>query len=434
MDVRCERCQSEYEGEDAHVSDLGTEVQCSDCGHLFVVKRPGSAAKPVKASPSPDGEEAGTWVIETAAGRSLRLRDLTTLHKWIIERRVGRQDRLSRSGAPWQRLGEMADLVAFFDIVDSAERARVDPPAPVALSAPVARHAPVALPAPLAVPTLEPPLPPPPPARSSVGPTRGRPSSVVTSSAKERIAAALRSPSLYAGDADATVIVRTDAPKRRGILKFIVAMLVAAVVAYAGILWLHHRRYSAMISSSGTAESPAPPKVAEALPPTPSVPAEAENSAVAEDSAEGSGSPARGPQVERIADDGIREKVPLLGSKRAVQAKPLAGRKAKGQAAAHAQGSQVSAAKGNAPPALAAQGYVALNHRQPSRAIALFKRALASSPNNGTALFGLAEAYRTANQHPAALQAYRRYVELLPSGPDAGSARFQIRTLENKKR
>jgi predicted Zn finger-like uncharacterized protein len=422
MDVRCERCQSEYEVEDAHVSDLGTEVQCSDCGHLFVVKRPGSAAKPVKASPSPDGEEAGTWVIETAAGRSLRLRDLTTLHKWIIERRVGRQDRLSRSGAPWQRLGEMADLAPFFDIVDSAERARVDPPAPVAL------------PAPLAVPTLEPPPRPPAPARSSVGRTRGRPSSVFTSSAKERIAAALRSPSLYDGDADETVIVRTDAPKRRGILKFVVAMLVAAVVAYAGILWQHHGLHSAMISSSGTAESPAPPKVAEAPSPTPSAPAAAENSAVAEDSAEGSGSPARGPRVERIADDGIREKVPLLGSKRAVQAKPVAGRKAKGQATAHAQGSQVSAGKGNAPPALAAQGYVALNHRQPSKAIALFKRALASSPNNGTALFGLAEAYRTANQYPAALQAYRRYIELLPSGPDAGSARFQIRTLENKKR
>jgi predicted Zn finger-like uncharacterized protein len=46
MDVRCERCQSEYEVEDANVSDLGTEVQCSDCGHLFVVKRPASPGNP----------------------------------------------------------------------------------------------------------------------------------------------------------------------------------------------------------------------------------------------------------------------------------------------------------------------------------------------------------------------------------------------------
>ena len=77
---------------------------------------------------------------------------------------------------------------------------------------------------------------------------------------------------------------------------------------------------------------------------------------------------------------------------------------------------------------------MALNHRQPARAVALFKRALASNPNNGTALFGLAEAYRIGNQIPAALLAYRRYVELLPSGPDAGSARHQIRILEGKKR
>jgi len=162
----------------------------------------------------------------------------------------------------------------------------------------------------------------------------------------------------------------------------------------------------------------------------------AENAEVAEDSSEGGGSPAHGPLVEPIADSGPAEKVPLLGgaSKRVAQGKPVAGRKGKSPAAAHAQGSQASLAKPNAPPALAAQGYVALNHRQPAKAIGLFKRALASNPNNGTALFGLAEAYRTANQHPAALQAYRRYVELLPSGPDAGSARFQIRTLESKKR
>ena len=429
MDIRCERCQSEYEVEDAHVSDLGTEVQCSDCGHLFVVKRPASTAKPVKASPSPDGEAAGTWVIETAAGRSLRLRDLTTLHKWIIERRVGRGDRLSRGGDPWRSLGEMAELAPFFDIVDSAERARVAPPAPVAPSAPVA------LPAPLAVPVLEPPTAvPPSPERTSFEP-------YVDMRPGHRVIVPLAAPvrasphaSLYDDGADETVIVRTEAPRSRSVAKLLITVLVAAVVAYAGILWQHHRLRSAMISSSGTAESPAPAKVAEDVPPTPSAPAAVENAEAAEDSPEGSGSPARGPRVERIADDGIREKVPLLGGKRVVQGKPVAGRKAKGQVAARAQGNPVGAAKGNAPPALAAQGYVALNHHQPTKAIALFKRALASSPNNGTALFGLAEAYRTGNQHPAALQAYRRYIELLPSGPAAGSARFQIRTLESKKR
>jgi cytochrome c-type biogenesis protein CcmH/NrfG len=92
-----------------------------------------------------------------------------------------------------------------------------------------------------------------------------------------------------------------------------------------------------------------------------------------------------------------------------------------------------STAKPNAPQALAAQGYLALNHHQPSRAIALFKRALASNPTNGTALFGLAEAYRTSQLIALALQTYHRYVEILPSGPDAASARTHIRSLESKK-
>jgi cytochrome c-type biogenesis protein CcmH/NrfG len=45
----------------------------------------------------------------------------------------------------------------------------------------------------------------------------------------------------------------------------------------------------------------------------------------------------------------------------------------------------------------------------------------------------LAEAYRGSGQASQALQSYRRYIQILPLGPDAGSARFQIRTLESKK-
>ena len=431
MDVRCERCQSEYEVEDANVSDLGTEVQCSDCGHMFVVKRPASQRKPNKASPSPDGEDAGTWVIETGAGHSLRLRGLTTLHKWIIERRVGREDRLSREGDAWQRLGDMPELLPFFDIVDSAERARTaDTPMPAPL------------PAPLAVPALEPPalLPQPPspepsafePANALAAPARP----VVPAKAKARPATAALPRALYDTGADETVIVRQAPVKSRGFLKLGITVLVAAVVAYAGILWQHHRLRSAMISSSGTSESSSPPSAPVVVLPTPT-PTAAQNAEAAEESAESGGANARGPVVEPIADEGPSGKIPLLGKgmKRAAPIRPAAARKAKTPPAMErAQGSQASAAKPGAPQTLAAQGYVALNHRQPARAIVLFKRALASNPNNGTALFGLAEAYRTANQTAPALQAYRRYIELLPSGPDAGSARHSIRVLESKKR
>jgi hypothetical protein len=204
-------------------------------------------------------------------------------------------------------------------------------------------------------------------------------------------------------------------------------MLVAAIVAYAGILWQHHRMPSAMISSSGNAEAtPVTPPVV----PPPTTPGNAE---AAEEPAEGGGAPAHGPVVEPIANDGSGEKVHLLGraTKHAAASKPIAAHKAKAPAKAAAQ---ASAASPNASQSPAAQGYVALNHRQPTRAIVLFKRALASNPTNGTALFGLAEAYRSAGQAAPALQSYRKYVELLPSGPDAGRALHQIRLLESKKR
>lgn len=433
MDVRCGRCQSEYQVEDANVSDLGTEVQCSDCGHMFVVKRPGSAARPANTSREP---EAGTWVIETGAGRPLRLRDLTTLHKWIIERRVGRESRLSRDGDPWQRLGDMAELVPFFDIVDSAEQARTaDKPMPAPL--------PALLPAPLAVPVLEPPAPLPQPhapepstfETASALAAPGRP--LAPTKVQTRTTTAAPHSPLYDAGADKTVIIRQAPAKRLGFLKLGITVLVAAVVAYLGILWQHHRLISAMISSSGTSESSAPPTASVVALPTPT-PRAAQNAEAAEESAESGDANARSPVVEPIADSGPDEKVPLLGKgmKRAAPVRLAVARKTKTPTPVmeRLRGSQASPAKSSAPQALAAQGYVALNHRQPSKAISLFKQALAGNPTNGTALFGLAEAYRSAGRIALALRAYRRYVELLPSGPDAGSALHSIRVLESKKR
>jgi len=421
MDVRCERCKSQYEVEDANVSDLGTEVQCSDCGHQFMVKRPATpvtGAKPAEASRESDGEEVGDWVIETDSGRVLHLRDLTTLHKWIIERRVGRGDRLSRGGAPWERLGDMTDLAPFFEIVDSAERARGADTHP--LGAPFA---------PLGLPALGPPASQPSPASLPSPPQSSPLESTRRSIAVVPARAATGSlpSSLYDSGAEKTVIVRVEPAKSRVFLKLLVTMLVAAIVAYAGILWQHHRMPSAMISSSGNAEAtPVTPPVV----PPPTTPGNAE---AAEEPAEGGGAPAHGPVVEPIANDGSGEKVHLLGraTKHAAASKPIAAHKAKAPAKAAAQ---ASAASPNASQSPAAQGYVALNHRQPTRAIVLFKRALASNPTNGTALFGLAEAYRSAGQAAPALQSYRKYVELLPSGPDAGRALHQIRLLESKKR
>src|SRR5689334_2018830 len=106
MDVRCERCGTEYELDEASVPDAGTQVQCSECGHTFMALRPGTTAPPPRATSSTPsagagidgGPPAADWLLQTSDGQTHRFRDLTVLQKWIIERKVTRNDRVSRTG------------------------------------------------------------------------------------------------------------------------------------------------------------------------------------------------------------------------------------------------------------------------------------------------------------------------------------------------
>src|SRR3954467_12480348 len=120
MDVRCERCRTEYELEDSSVTEDGVQVQCMACGHLFQVQKPSRVATVA----SVDSPQPAEWLLETADGSAHRFRNLTSLQKWIIERKVTREDRISRTGHAWKRLGEIVELAPFFDVVDEADQAR----------------------------------------------------------------------------------------------------------------------------------------------------------------------------------------------------------------------------------------------------------------------------------------------------------------------
>ncbi|MGZ3405590.1 MAG: tetratricopeptide repeat protein [Polyangia bacterium] len=172
MDVRCEKCMTVYEFDDSKVGEQGVTVKCTQCGNLFKVKRrertqetPMGAAsarsaayvQPAQSVPStqrstvpgipiinrqaPAGradkppataahEEAGGWMIRlVGSGEVFRFRELTTLQQWIVERKVTREDEISRSGDQWKRLGGIAELASFFHIVEQAEAvARADGP------------------------------------------------------------------------------------------------------------------------------------------------------------------------------------------------------------------------------------------------------------------------------------------------------------------
>lgn len=89
MDVTCERCGTEYEFDETLVSDRGTTVKCTNCGHLFKVFR-GSSAGAVAAESAADARKA--WTLRTEAGASRPIQSLKELQRLIAEGAVGEDD------------------------------------------------------------------------------------------------------------------------------------------------------------------------------------------------------------------------------------------------------------------------------------------------------------------------------------------------------
>ncbi|MFK7991335.1 MAG: tetratricopeptide repeat protein [Sandaracinaceae bacterium] len=112
MDVTCERCGTEYEFDETLVSDRGTTVKCTNCGHLFKVFRPDAA-----------GSQPKTWTVRTSAGRTLTLGSLKELQRLITDGQLSPQDRISRGDEPPKHLGDIAELSTFFAAAASTAEA-----------------------------------------------------------------------------------------------------------------------------------------------------------------------------------------------------------------------------------------------------------------------------------------------------------------------
>src|SRR5438132_8426715 len=111
MDVRCERCSTEYELDDATLTPEGVTVKCSNCGSIFkVLRRKDGAA--VEEARAPEGQLF--LVRNPRSGESYRFRDLTVLQQWIVERRVNREYELGGPGEVWRPLGTITELLPFF--------------------------------------------------------------------------------------------------------------------------------------------------------------------------------------------------------------------------------------------------------------------------------------------------------------------------------
>jgi predicted Zn finger-like uncharacterized protein len=103
MDVRCSRCGTEYDFDDALVSERGTTVKCTNCAHQFKVYPGGSGGVPER------------WIVRKGSGRELVYTSLRDLQRAIAQRQVGPTDLLSRGGGhPLRALGSIAELEPFF--------------------------------------------------------------------------------------------------------------------------------------------------------------------------------------------------------------------------------------------------------------------------------------------------------------------------------
>ena len=106
MDVRCSRCGTEYEFDDALISERGTTVKCTNCGFQFKIF-PGAGK----------GLAPERWVVRTASGRELVYTSLRELQRGIADKKVGANDLLSRGKQTPRPLASIAELEPFFDAI-----------------------------------------------------------------------------------------------------------------------------------------------------------------------------------------------------------------------------------------------------------------------------------------------------------------------------
>jgi predicted Zn finger-like uncharacterized protein len=469
MDVRCDRCKTQYTVDDAQVTEAGVTVRCPQCQHTFIVKKKawvvtmpvkpgqegqpsitlGAEPTPVPAPPAPSEPSAEPpkereWRVRQANGNLFTFRDLTALQRWIVERKVTRDDDISADGQTWKRLGNIPELAGFFLLVDEAQRA-----------AELQVQARLGL-----IPgssTPEPPAPPPPVRTAMALPPEAPPA---------------------------------EPPKRggnRGLLPVgLLALLGAGAGFYLGVLRpreeaaareqaeLRARLAKAEAEAQARANTPAavaptpgtvgPSGPGAVSPPRDDGGTDADGGALADaGEADAGGTVAETTPDAGLADAGTDAGMPSDGGAADAGA-PLADAGTDGGTAPDA-GAAVARrpepvrdfdywiAQGDrqrererADPAMnaydkaaelapdraepyAGRGLVHLDLGDYSLAEAEFLRALKLNPRYAVALMGLAETYRSQGKKAEAIRYYERYLEVLPNGPEAAVARSALERL-----
>lgn len=143
MKVTCSRCGTEYNFDDSKVTEEGVKVKCTRCDNVFRVRKKayaitepaqtGEAGGQVVATPTEDtsaptftGATLRQWMIRRETGETMEFKEMTTLQRWIVERRVAPADEISHNGVKWKRLGAIPELAPFFKVVEDEDAAEAE--------------------------------------------------------------------------------------------------------------------------------------------------------------------------------------------------------------------------------------------------------------------------------------------------------------------
>ncbi len=422
MDVRCERCREGYVVDDARVPEAGVKVACPKCGHGFLLrKRVLAVAVPLKAgdgeAPVPitdfapaeggavspgAGADRAEWRLRKGSGAVFPFRELSTLQRWIVERKASADDQVAAGGAgeDWRRLGDIPELRSFFAVLerparDEAPRAEI-PPSPGTEDPAWAQD----------------PGPPP------------------------RVTASL--PPL---------------PRRRRRIVWVALLALGLLVVAAGTVFLRRKADADAITLAAAGPAPVPaavpapvavkpvdpaPPPPAAMPTAPSGPATSVDAGTASPSGphpEGDGAAAPAPPATPApsAPAPVVRAAPrdeAGAALRGVLARAREQReRGRCEEALDLYG-QALAIDGRNATALAGRGACYLDLSRYAQAEASFEGALDSDPRNAEALFGLAETYRYMGRKAEAVAGYEKFLAVRPTGDDAAAARRLISQLK----
>jgi predicted Zn finger-like uncharacterized protein len=461
MDVRCDRCQTEYEFDEARLTEAGVAVKCTACGNVFKVRRPPSAVATIEL------ERPRQWKVRRADGQVYALKDLPELQRWIVERRVSRDDEVSLSGDAWRQLGSMPELASFFEVVEAAEQAQraaaAPAPAPSAMAS--TQISPAGATPAFGRPAV---------GAQSTGSASWEKSPQSFSPAPTAEPAWTASPSFSAVDED---LAAEDMKHVRGSRApaIIVTLIVLAGLGGAGYFLMKQSQKApapaapvpaapGAVGETGPAVPPAAIAATGGVAPQPvTAPAAAtapsDGGPTAPTTAVGNTAPIGAPAVAATPKPAPAA-VSNAKAETKAEAKPEGDATSKPKAApegaeppkghdynwylsrgrklldthpSQAVGmfEQASQANASSPEPDSGRGIAYSNLEQWPKAISAFQAALKKSPEFNEAVMGLAEAYRYSGNKKEALLYYKRYLELTPDGADAPAAKAQIQSLKD---